>query len=137
MKEPFIALAGITALVTSSGAIHDPALAGRVGAVLAAGACSALYSWWKSRKRKADSTDTAIWALIALFGSMSFGWFLGPELAGREIMGVPLPAAPLMTWLLTLSGVPVIEWMLDGRALRLVMKKLGIEMDDGCDDSTR
>lgn len=137
MKEPFIALAGITALVTSSGAIHDPALADRIGAVLAAGVCSALYSWWKSRKRKADGTDTAIWALIALCGSMSFGWFLGPVLAGREIMGFSLPGAPIMVWLLTLSGSPAIEWLLDGRAFRLALKKLGIEMEDGCDGTSR
>lgn len=130
MKEPFIALAGITALVTSSGAIRDQALADRIGAVLAAGVCSALYSWWKSRKRKADGTDTAIWALIALCGSMSFGWFLGPALAGRELMGVSLPGAPLMTWLLTISGSPAIEWLLEGRGFKWALRKAGVETEN-------
>lgn len=129
MKEPFIALAGITALVTSSGAIRDPALADRIGAVLAAGVVSALYSWWKSRRRKSDSTDTAIWALIALFGSMSFGWFLGPALAERSIAGLTLPGAPIMIWLLTISGSPAIEWLLEGRGFKWALKKAGIEME--------
>lgn len=131
MKEPFIALSAFGALVASSGAVRDQALADRIGAVLAAGVCCALYSWWKSRKRKADRTDTAIWALIALCGSMSFGWFLGPALADREIAGLSLPSAPIMTWLLTISGSPAIEWLLDGRAFRLALKKIGIETEEG------
>jgi len=130
MKEPFIALSAFGALVASSGAVNDPMLADRIGAVLAAGVCSALYSWWKSRKRQADRTDTAIWAVIALCGSMSFGWFMGPALADREIMGVTLPGIGITTWALTISGSPAIEWMLDGRAFRLALKKIGLQSEE-------
>ena len=127
MKEPFIGLTGFTALVLSSGAVNDQALAERIGAVIAAGTCSGLYSWWKSRKRKADRTDTAIWSLIALFGSMSFGWFVGPAFAEHEIMGVMLPGVPVMTLLFGMSGAPAIEWLLDGSAFKWARRKTGME----------
>ena len=129
MKEPFIALAGVTALVASSGAVSDPALADRIGAVLATGTCSALYSWWKSRKRNADRTDTVIWALISLLGSMSLAWIFGPVLADREALGIVTPGVPPMTWLLGMSAAPIIEWLLDSRAFKVVLKKLGIEAE--------
>ena len=123
----------MTALVTASGAFdNDPALTERFAAILAAGLCSCLYSWWKSRKRKADNTDTAIWALIALVGSMSIGWFLAPALADRDLFGtgIALPRLPIMTWLLAISGSPIIEWLLDGRAFKVAAKRLGLNLED-------
>lgn len=121
LKEPFIGLGGMSLLLASTGAFADPAMADRVGAVLAGGVCSCLYSLWKSRKRRADRTDSAIWALIALFGSMSLGWFVGPVLAGQHVLGFHLPGVAVMTWLLAIGGSPAIEWLLDGRGFRLVL----------------
>jgi hypothetical protein len=129
MKEPFFALAGITALVTVSGAAESHAQAERIGAMLAAGLCSCLYSLWKSKKRKADRHDTAIWAMIALVGSMSLGWFGGPIIADTPLPlldGVQLPGVPFCTWLLAIGGAPLIEAMLDGRAGRKVLERIGL-----------
>jgi hypothetical protein len=129
VKEPFIALSTITALVASSG-IDDRMMADRIAGILTAGACSALFSWWKSRKRRADRTDTAIWALIALCGSMSFGWFMGPAIADRELLGLTMPGIGITTWLLAISGAPAVEWMLDGRAFKWALQKAGIATEE-------
>jgi hypothetical protein len=125
VKEPFIMLAGMTTLVTATKLFESPVTTDRIAALLAAGVSCGCYSWWKSRKRHADRTDTALWAVISMLGSMSLGWFGGPILATQTLFGLAMPTAAFSTWLLAMGGAPFVEWLLDGHAFKYFMKKFG------------
>jgi drug/metabolite transporter (DMT)-like permease len=115
--EPFVLLGafGLTAVATVNRG--DPNPYEFLGAILAGGFLALLFSFWKSRKRKADGIDTALWAMIALVGTMALAYFLAPTLDGKTIPVVAIVLnKPLAAFLIALSGTPAIEWMLTGEA---------------------
>lgn len=129
--EPIIMLSSLAALSAKTTVLekqHAPEL---IGAVLVGGFIAALYSFWKSRKMKSDVTDTGIWLTIALVGSMAIGLLGAPLLAGRSFWGLEIPhdAAPFIGLLFTLSGTPLIEWLLQGGLLRWIREKAGDSVD--------
>lgn len=125
--EPFLMLSAVSALSVKTverGQSYAPEL---IGAVLAGGFIAALYSYWKSRKMKSDITDTSIWLTIALIGSIAMGLLGAPVIAGKSFFGLEIPeeAVPLVGFLLTVSGTPMIEWLLQGGLLRRFRKWIG------------
>lgn len=84
-------------------------------ALVLGGLIALVFSLWKSRKRQADTYDTATWAVIATMGSTALAYFLAPLLDGREVplTGIAL-TAPLVAFVVTIAGTPFIEWALDG-----------------------
>lgn len=91
---------------------------------LAAGSFLALlHSFWKSKQRKADGIDTALWAMIAVIGSFALAFFLAPSLEGRTLPIIDLTLTlPLAALLISLSATPFIEWLLTGEAFKLFKK---------------
>lgn len=125
--EPFLLLSSLSALSLKTVERGDPYAPELIGAVLVGGFISALHSYWKSRKLKSDMTDTGIWLTIALLGSMAIGLLGAPVLAGHSFWGmtIPVEATPFIGLLFTLSGTPLIEWLLQGGLLRWARNKMG------------
>ena len=125
--EPLFTLGAVSVLSAKTVSTQHSYAPELIGAVLVGGFIAALFSFWKSRKMKSDITDTGIWLTIALIGSMAVGLLGAPVIAGRTFWGitVPVDAAPFIGLLFTISGTPLIEWLLQGGALRWIRKKLG------------
>lgn len=125
--EPFLLLSSVSVLSAKTIIRGDPYAPELIGAVLVGGFIAALHSYWKSRKLRSDMTDTGIWLVIALLGSMAIGLLGAPVLAGRSFWGmtIPMEAMPFIGLLFTLSGTPLIEWLLQGGLLRWVRGKMG------------
>lgn len=92
-------------------------------ALVSGGFLALCFSLWKSRQRKADGIDTALWAMIGCVGSMALAFFVAPGLEGKFIplLGVEL-TMPLAAFLIAVGGTPFIEWMLTGEAFALVKR---------------
>lgn len=82
-----------------------------------------LHSYWKSRQRKADGIDTALWAMIAVVGSFFLAFFFAPSLVGKTlpVIGIVLDL-PMSGFLISISATPLIEWLMTGEALKLFKK---------------
>lgn len=85
---------------------------------LAGGSCiTLLHSYWRSRTRKSDRTDTVLWAMIATMGAFFLAYFFAPILNGATIPGtdrvITLAGAAFM---ISVSGAPMIEWLVTGQA---------------------
>lgn len=116
-SDPFIVLGAYG--LTGVAAIHrgDANPIEFLGAIAAGGFLALLFSLWKSRKRRADGIDTALWATISLIGTMALAYFLAPALDGKSIPGLSIVLTkPLAAFLIALSATPAIEWMLTGEA---------------------
>ena len=118
--EPLGVLYAVSAMAATGVVRQQHDLIPLLGSVLAGGFCTGLYSFWKSRKRAADPTDTSLWAMISIIGSMALGFFAAPDLAGEYGNGAFVIHEPLMAFIITTSGGPMIEWMLSGGSFRLV-----------------
>lgn len=82
-----------------------------------------LHSYWKSRQRKADGIDTALWAMIATIGSFALAFFVAPSLEGKILPVVHITLTlPMAAFLISVSATPFIEWLLTGEAFKLVKK---------------
>lgn len=120
--EPItIAVAYVTASMASVHLAVDPREAILFnGAVAAGGFLTLLFSLWKSRKKKADRFDTALWATIGFVGSMALSFFGAPLLQGRNIIGTEVPISlPFAGFLIAISAAPFIEWALEGGPFKL------------------
>lgn len=115
--DPFLVL-GAFGLTGAAAASRNPAYAIEfMGAVAAGGVIALCFSLWKSRQRKADGIDTALWAMIGFIGSMALAFFVAPVLDGRTVpvLGITLNQ-PSAAFLIALGATPFIEWMLAGEA---------------------
>lgn len=100
-----------------------------VAALVTGGFLALLFSLWKSRQRKADGIDTALWAMIALVGTMALAFYVAPSLDGKTIpiVGIVI-TKPTAAFLIAAGGTPVIEWLLTGEAfawLKRLAEKFG------------
>lgn len=116
MKYEPLTFLGLYVVAGAGQAQRDPQQFFDFMLALALGGLIALaYSLWKSRKKCADTYDTATWAVIATMGSTALAYFLAPILDGRE---VPLTSialtAPLVAFVVTIAATPFIEWTLEG-----------------------
>lgn len=94
-----------------------------VGALALGGFLALCHSLWKSRERKADGINTALWAMIALSGSIGLALFLAPALAGKVVPVVDIVVTtPLAAFLIATGGTPFIEWLLTGEAFAWLRK---------------
>lgn len=94
-----------------------------LAALLTGGVLALLFSLWKSRQRKADGIDTALWATIALIGTMALAFFLAPVMEGRSIPVTDIVMTkPLAAFLIAVGGTPAIEWLLTGEAFKWAKK---------------
>lgn len=121
--DPFW-LAGAFSLTGVAAVNRDGAYALEFMMAVAAGGVLALcFSLWKSRQRKADGIDTALWAMIGFVGSMALAFFFAPGLDGRTvpIVGITL-TQPSAAFLIGLGATPFIEWMLTGEAFKLAQR---------------
>lgn len=92
-------------------------------ALVSGGFLALCFSLWKSRQRKADGIDTALWAMIGSVGSMALAFFVAPGLDGRFIPGVGIELTmPMAAFLIAVGGTPFIEWLLTGEAFQLVKR---------------
>lgn len=124
-QEPFIML-GLYAVAGADAAKRYPEYQVELIVMMAVGGMIALcFSIWKSKRKKADRVDTAIWAMIALLGSTALAYLLGPWLHGTAVPGTELVlTAPLVAFFTAISATPVIEWVLTGELWKLVRDKL-------------
>ena len=121
--EPFGALLLTAVLGTVSVAKGNPETIPMLAGVLCGGTVAGAWSVLKSRKKRASSTDTALWAYIAMIGSMGLAFFAAPWVAHRQIdLGdagiIAMPDAPFLAFIFAVSGAPIIErlasgWLLD------------------------
>lgn len=121
--DPFLLLFGFG--VASLAEIdRNPAYALEfMAAILSGGLIALFFSLWKSRQRKADGVDTALWAMIGVLGSSTLAFVLAPVLDGRSIplIGITL-TRPLAAFLIAVGGTPFIEWLLTGEAFALARR---------------
>ena len=115
--EPFVLLGAAGATSVATAVRGDPMLFEFMGALFSGSVLAMLFSLWKSRQRKADGVDTALWAMIALIGSWALAFFCTPMLAGREVLGIVLHK-PALAFIIAVSATPVIEWLLTGEAFK-------------------
>lgn len=94
-------------------------------ALVSGGFLALCFSLWKSRQRKADGIDTALWAMIGSVGSMALAFFVAPALEGKFIplVGVEL-TMPLAAFLIAVGGTPFLEWLLTGEAFALIKRMI-------------
>ena len=94
-------------------------------ALVSGGFLALCFSLWKSRQRKADSIDTALWAMIGCVGSMALAFFVAPSLEGKflPLVGVEL-TMPLAAFLIAVGGTPFLEWLLTGEAFQLAKRMI-------------
>lgn len=82
-----------------------------------------LASYWKSRVKKSNGVDTALWATIATVGSFFLAYFFAPIVEGMTIPGtsreLTLGGA---AFAIAVSGAPVIEWVVTGGAWKILQK---------------
>lgn len=117
--EPFGALLFTAVLGTVSVAKGNPETIPMLAAVLCGGTVAGAWSVLKSRKKRASSTDTALWAYIAMIGSMGLAFFAAPWVSHRVIdLGdagtITMPDAPLLAFVFAISGAPIIERLAQG-----------------------
>lgn len=100
-------------------------------AALATGSFLALlHSYWKSRQRKANGIDTALWATIALIGSFALAFFVAPALEGKLLPIVHVTVTlPMAAFLIAVSATPFLEWLLTGEAFKLFQKLISKWVD--------
>lgn len=80
-------------------------------------------SYWKSRQRKADGIDTALWAMIAVFGSWTLAFLGAPTLMHKTVPVIDLTLTkPLAGFLIAVAAPPFIEWIGLGEAWKTVRK---------------
>lgn len=125
--EPFGAILFTAALGTVSVAKGNAETIPLLAAVLLGGTVAGAWSVLKSRKKRASSTDTALWAYIAMIGSMGLAFFAAPYVAHREIdLGdvgsMTMPDAPLLAFIFAISGAPIIERLASGWLLEQLEK---------------
>lgn len=116
MKYEPLTFLGLYAVAGAGQAQRDPQQFFDFMLALALGGfCALVFSLWKSRKKCADTYDTATWAVIATMGSTALAYFLAPILDGREVplTGIAL-TAPLVAFVTTIAATPFIEWSLEG-----------------------
>lgn len=121
----FTAMLGATG-VASANAETIPMLAATLSGGSIAGALSVL----KSRRKRANSTDTALWAYIAMIGGMGLAFFGAPVLAHAPLGtwgGVEreMPWAPPIAFVLAIGGAPIIEKLGAGWLVDLLPEWLG------------
>jgi hypothetical protein len=128
MKTELIATLVITAALGGSSIVEGRAEALHIlGATLAGGSISAVWSFLKSRREHIDQTDTWLLAYMALSGSMALGFLLAPELAPID---VPMPYgsavieihAPLLSFVFSAGGGPLIQKLASGWLLEQAEK---------------
>lgn len=121
--DPFLLLGGF-GVVSVAAIDRNPAYALEFMAAIASGGLIALlFSLWKSRQRKADGIDTALWAMIGLLGSTTLAFVLAPVLDGRSIPLIDITITqPLAAFLIAVGGTPFIEWLLTGEAFALARR---------------
>lgn len=92
-------------------------------ALVSGGFLALCISLIKSRKRKADGIDTALWAMAGVVGSMVLAFLFAPSLDGKII---PVVGIKLEIWsagfLIALAGTPLIEWLASPHPLQLLMR---------------
>lgn len=84
-----------------------------IAAVFLGGALAMIWSWRRSRREGVDGTETSLQAMIAFLGAAGLAFFMSPMLVGHIVMGVPVPK-PLLSFIIAVSGHPIIEWLLSG-----------------------
>lgn len=82
---------------------------------------SAMYAWRKARADEQGNTDALINVIIALVGGMSLGYFATPWAEGF----FPSLGAPLIGWVLALSGSLIVERIMDGWLIRMLNRRFG------------
>jgi hypothetical protein len=125
--EPFGALIFTAALGTVGVAKGNADTILLLASVLLGGTVAGAWSVLKSRKKRASSTDTALWAYIAMIGSMGLAFFAAPYVAHRQIdLGdvgsMTMPDAPLLAFIFATGGAPIIEKLASGWLLQQIEK---------------
>lgn len=125
--EPFGAVLFTAALGTVSVAKGNAETIPLLAAVLLGGTVAGAWSVLKSRKKRASSTDTALWAYIAMIGSMGLAFFAAPYVAHRvidlgDVGRMTMPDAPLLAFIFAISGAPIIEKLAQGWLLEQLEK---------------
>ena len=125
--EPFGAVLFTAVLGAVSVAKSNAETIPLLAAVLLGGTVAGAWSVLKSRKKRASSTDTALWAYIAMIGSMGLAFFAAPYVAHRQIdLGdagsMTMPDAPLLAFIFAISGAPIIERLASGWLLEQLEK---------------
>lgn len=125
--DPFVALAAYG--VAGVAAVERGYPLEFIAALVTGGFLALLFSLWKSRQRKADGVDTALWAMIALVGTMALAFYVAPSLDGKTIPLIGIVVTkPTAAFLIAVGGTPFIEWLLTGEAfawLKRLVDKFG------------
>lgn len=119
--EP-LTIAGSFLFTSAAATVRDPSTAMEFNAAIALGGLvTLLFSLWKSRKRKADGIDTALWAAIGFIGSMALAYFVSPVLEGSTLRGITI-TLPMAGFIICISAAPFIEWALEGGPLKVAQE---------------